>query len=218
MAHINRKYIDSHWLIFSIKGIIAILFGGLALFNMHRSIDSMMTLTGVFLLTFSIIEFINALHRAHQKTGWAVSVGLAIIDAVVALALLFTIGQDASWHLILISVYTFLRGFFEIISGFRATVDPTDRFTWVFGGMMGAVMGIVIFNSGEFFVRFFGVYLIILGICSLFYGIHNRAQKIEDAAARRESAALAAKTRKRNARAKAGKSGKSAKAKKSTKK
>ncbi|MBQ3275065.1 DUF308 domain-containing protein [Candidatus Saccharibacteria bacterium] len=206
MSHINRKYIDSHWLIFVVKGLVAVLFGGLALFSMRHNFDSMMTLVGAFLLTFSVIEFINAIYRASQKTGWAVSVGLAVVDAVVALALLFTVGQDATWHLVIIAAYTFLRGLFEIISGFRATVDPTDRFTWVFGGMCGAIMGLVIFNSGEYFVRFFGVYLIILGVCSLFYGVHNRSQKIEDREARRESAAIAARTRKRNLRKNAKKS------------
>ena len=200
MAHINRKYIDSHWLLFAIKGFIAIGFGAFALFDMQRDFSSLVMLVGIFLLSLSILEFINALYRARQKTGWAISVSLAIIDAVVALALLFTSNQDPAWHLYIIAGYTFLRGFAEIISGFRATVDPFDRFTWVFSGTCGAIMGIVILNSESFFTRFFGVYLLILGICSLFYGVHNRAQKQEDLVARRESAALAAKTRKRHAK------------------
>lgn len=189
MAHIKRSYIDSHWLLFVVKGVVAVLFGGFALFSVNRDFDSLMTLTGIFLLTFSIIEFINALYRAHQKTGWTVSVGIAVIDAVVALALLFTLGQDVAWHLILLAAYTFARGFFEIVSGFRTTIDPTDRFTWVFGGMCGAIMGLAIFNSGVYFIRFFGVYLLVLGICSLVYGVHNHAQKIEDREARKEAAA-----------------------------
>ena len=197
MAHIKRSYIDSHWLLFTIKGIVAILFGGFAIFSVSRSDFDLMGVTGIFLLTFSIIEFINALYRARQKTGWAVSVGIAVIDSVVALAILFTLDQNATWHLILLATYTFLRGFFEIISGFRTTIDPTDRFTWVFGGMCGAIMGLAIFNSGTYFSQFFGVYLLVLGICSLVYGVHNRAQRIEDREARREAAANRKNTRKK---------------------
>ena len=197
MAHINRKYIDSHWLIFVLKGLVAVFIGGFTLFDMRRDMNSVITTVGIFLLSLSIIEFINALFRAKQKTGWAVAVCLAVIDAVVALALLFTLGQDTTWHLYIIAGYTFLRGFSEIVAGFRATVDPTDRFTWVLSGMFGAIMGLVIFNSGDFFVRFFGVYLLITGICALFYGVHNRAQKQEDRIARKEAAALAAKNRKK---------------------
>ena len=197
MAHINRKYIDSHWLIFVVKGLVAFLFGGLSLLSMHNDFNLAISMTGIFLLCLSIIEFINSLYRARQKTGWAVSVGLAIIDAMIALALLFTLDQNTSWHLIIIALYTIVRGLFEIISGFRSTVDPTDRFTWIFGGMCGCIMGFAIFNSGEYFVRFFGAYLLICGACSLFYGIHNRSQKIEDKLARKEAAAHAKKTRKK---------------------
>ncbi|MBR3180740.1 DUF308 domain-containing protein [Candidatus Saccharibacteria bacterium] len=200
MSHINRKYIDSHWFIFIIKGLLGVIFGWIALFSSNRTFESMVTVVGIFLLSLSVVEFINALYRAQKKTGWAVSLALAIIDATVALALLFTLKQDTTWHLILIAVYTILRGLCEIISGFRTTIDPTDRFTWVFGGMCGCIMGLVILNSGEYFIRFFGAYLFAFGICSLLYGVHNRAQKTEDLVARREAARLAANSRKKNTR------------------
>ncbi len=200
MAHIKRSYIDSHWLIFIIKGIIAVLFGWYALFNIRSEFTELMSVIGIFLLSFSIIEFINALYRARQKTGWAVSVGIAVVDAIVGLALLFTLGQDATWQLVLLAAYTFVRGFCEIISGFRTTIDPTDRFTWVFGGMCGAIMGLVIFNSGVYFIRFFGAYLLILGVCSLVYGVHNRAQKLEDKEARIEAAAARKSAHKKSAK------------------
>ena len=188
MAHINRKYIDTHWFIFIVKGIISLLFGWVALFSMNREFSYMIMLVGMFLLSMSIIEFINALYKAKKKTGWSAALSLAVIDAVVALALLFTINQDVTWHLVLVAAYSFIRGFCEIVSGFRTTIDPTDRFTWVLGGMCGCIMGLAILNSGEYFVRFFGAYLLTIGICSLVYGVHNHAQKQEDLVARREAA------------------------------
>ncbi|MBQ6130683.1 DUF308 domain-containing protein [Candidatus Saccharibacteria bacterium] len=208
MAHINRKYIDSHWLIFIIRGTIATLCAILTIFSVQRDFDFMISVSGIFLLSLSIVEFINSLYRARSKTGWAVSVGIAIADAVIALALLFTLGQDLSWHLYLISLYAFVRGLFEIISGFRATVDPTDRFLWILSGVSGAVMGIVILNSGEYFIRFFGIYLLIFGLTGLVYAVHNRAQQLEDKAARKESARLAASSRKTTAKKNSRNSGK----------
>ena len=55
MAHINRKYIDSHWLIFVIKGIVAILIGGYTLFNPLKDRPFVTAAVGIFLLCFSII-------------------------------------------------------------------------------------------------------------------------------------------------------------------
>ncbi|MBQ6396281.1 DUF308 domain-containing protein [Candidatus Saccharibacteria bacterium] len=202
MSHINRKYIDSHWMIFIIRGIVATLFSILTIFNINRDFNFMVSAVGVFLLCLSIIEFINSLYRARSETGWAVSVAIAVTDAVIALALLFTLSQNVAWHLYLISAYALLRGVFEIVSGFRATVDPTDRFLWILSGICGAVMGIVVLNSGEYFIRFFGVYLLVFGITGLIYGVHNRAQQIEDHEARKESARLAAKKKKTTSRSK----------------
>ena len=88
--------------------------------------------------------------------------------------------------------YVFLSGIIDIFHGFLSTVDPTDRFIRVLAGIVGCVMGFVILNAGNFevmtFIRFFGVYLLVVGVTSMIYGVHNRAQKIEDKVARSESA------------------------------
>ena len=71
-------------------------------------------------------------------------------------------------------------------------MDPTDRFVRVLTGICGCVIGAVIINSGNLeimnFIRFFGAYMLIVGITSLIYGVHNRAQNIEDKVARSQSA------------------------------
>ena len=96
-----------------------------------------------------------------------------------------------------LEAYTVIRGIFELVIGFRTTVDPTDRFIWVLCGVCGIVFGFVIFNSGHLanvdFIRFFGAYMMILGVSSLIYGIHNREQRIED----REARSLAAREAKK---------------------
>ncbi len=192
MAHIKRKYIDSHWLVFFVEGVLAILFGWISLFHSGDNTSTVLSLISIFLLCLSIVEFTNALHRAAKNNGWFVSVFIAMIDAIVALTLLFTLEQNFAWHLLIVASYTLVRGVCEIIMAFKTTVDPTDRFIWIICGMCGAIMGIVTFNSGNFessfFIRFFGAYLLVLGVSCLFYSMHNRNQKIEDHVARVEAA------------------------------
>jgi uncharacterized membrane protein HdeD (DUF308 family) len=52
-------------------------------------------------------------------------------------------------------------------------------------------MGAVIINAGDFdimtFIRFFGAYMLVVGVTSMIYGVHNRAQEVEDKIARKES-------------------------------
>lgn len=197
MAHIKRKYIDSHWLVFIFQGAIALFFGCLTLFTSGESSTSLMPIIGILLLALAIVEFANSLYRSRQRQGWLVSTLIALFDAGVGLALLFMMNEGMVWHLSLLAAYTAIRGIFEIVIGFRTTVDPTDRFIWVLCGVCGIVFGFVIFNSGHLanvdFIRFFGAYMMILGVSSLIYGIHNREQRIED----REARSLAAKEAKK---------------------
>ena len=190
MARIKRKYIDSHWLIFVIQGALALGFGWVMLFSaVEASISYLVSIVGVFLLALGILELFNILQ--------SVSLIVALVDTIVAMVLLMTINNDAVWHLVIIAAYTFVRGVFEILVGLRSPDDITDRFIWVLVGACGVVMGLVVFNSGNMgltdFVRFFGAYMMVLGVGSLIYGVHNRDQKLEDLAARREARAKAGK-------------------------
>jgi len=195
MSYLKRKYIDSHWLIFTIQGAFALVFGWFILFNPNLALTDLMPVVGTFLLTMGILELFNVLHREVQQNTWALSLAIAVIETVVALALLLTVDQIAVWHLVVLALYVVCRGIFELLIGLRSIDDLTDRFIWILAGVCGVIMGIVIFNAGSFetteFVRFFGAYVLIFGLASLIYGIHNHEQKLaaaSDRAAARKSA------------------------------
>lgn len=190
MAKINRKYIDKHWLIFIIRGVLAGIFGLLALFGYMNSMESIVAVIGVFLLAMGIVDSVGALYNSMKKHGWINSVIDAAIDVLVAVLLLFFARNNLVTSVVILSVYTLLSGVIDIFHGFLSTVDPTDRFIRILAGTFGCVIGIVILNSGSFelmsFIRFFGVYMLIVGVASMIYGAHNRAQDIEDRVARKQ--------------------------------
>lgn len=192
MSKINRRYIDKHWLVYIWRGVLATMFGILAMFNGAVKIDTLMLLVGVFLLTIGAVDATNAIFNASKKRGWINSVIDALIDVVAAMCLLFVGREDITTSVVIISVYTILSGVIDIFHGFLSTVDPTDRFIRVLMGACGCVIGVVILNAGDFemttFLRFFGTYVLIVGVTSLIYGVHNRSQEIEDRDARRDAA------------------------------
>lgn len=191
MAKINRKYIDKHWLMFIVRGVLAVVFGALILFSGVADISGIVALISVFLLLMGIIDAVGALYSSTKKHGWINSIIDALIDIVAAVALLFVAKDSLVGSLVIISVYTILSGVVDIFHGFLSTVDPTDRFIRTLAGVFGCVMGLVILNAGSFevmtFVRFFGSYMLIVGVTSMIYGVHNRAQGIEDSVARKQA-------------------------------
>lgn len=204
MAHINRRFIDKHWLVFAVRGAAAVVFGFLMLFGGFGSMESVIAVVCVFLLAMGIVDAISALYNSTKKHGWLNSIIDAMIDVAAAMALLFLARNDLVGSLIIIAVYTFISGLIDIFHGFLSTVDPTDRFIRVLAGIMGCIMGLVIINAGNFelmtFIRFFGAYLLVVGVTSMIYGVHNRAQKMEDRLARSEAAKKKPITRKVSAK------------------
>lgn len=192
MAHINRRYIDKHWLLFVMRGILATGFGCFMLFGTQEDLGCIISMISIFLLAMGIVDSVGALYASLNKRGWMNSVIDALIDVIAAVLLLFVTNHSVVNSLIVISLYVVLSGVIDIIHGFISTVDPTDRFIRIVAGACGCIMGAVILNAGKFeitvFVRFFGAYMLIVGVTSMIYGVHNRAQKMEDLAARRETA------------------------------
>ena len=150
--------------------------------------ENIIALVSVFLLFMGIVDAVGALYASTKKHGWINSIIDALIDVIAAVALLFFAKDNLVNGLIIISVYTIVSGVIDIFHGFLSTVDPTDRFIRILAGASGCVIGLVILNAGSFemmtFMRFFGVYMLIVGVTSMIYGVHNRSQKIEDKIAR----------------------------------
>ena len=191
MAHINRRFIDKHWSVFITRGLLASVFGILALFG-SMSDEIVISMISVFLLLMGIVDSVSALYASVKKHGWLNSVIDALIDIAAALILLFFAKNNIVVALVVIAVYTIVSGVVDIFHAFLSTVDPTDRFIRVLAGIIGCIIGVVILNSGNFekttFVRFFGAYALIVGVTSLIYGVHNRSQNIDDKLARSQSA------------------------------
>lgn len=191
MAHINRRYIDKHWFVFIIRGLMAAIFGFLALFGVLSDYEIVISVIAIFLLLMGIVDSVSALYASVKKHGWINSVIDALIDIAAALALLFFAKDSLVASLVIIAVYTIVSGLIDVFHGFLSTVDPTDRFIRVLAGVLGCIMGIVILNAGEFevmtFIRFFGAYMLVVGVTSLIYGVHNRSQGVEDKQARSQA-------------------------------
>jgi len=204
MAHINRRFIDKHWFIFIIRGVLAGIFGFIALFGGMADVENMIAIISLFLLFMGIIDSAGALYNSTKKHGWINSIIDAVIDVAAALLLLFFAQGNLVFGLMILSVYTVLSGVIDIFHGFLSTTDPTDRFIRILAGVCGCIMGAVIVNAGNFevstFIRFFGAYMLIVGVTSMIYGVHNRAQNIEDKIARKEARTKLPKKTKKSSR------------------
>ena len=198
-----KKFIETHWLFFVFQGLVSILFGAYLLFTNITSIPTLSAIIGVSLLCLGIVEVFSIMYRKHYGKSLILSIILSISEVAIAFMLLFLQDRNMAWSLTLLAIYTIGRGILELLLAFTAVTDKTDRFMWATCGICGAIIGIVILNSGGFsdqttFVRFFSAYMMIYGVTNLIYGVHNRNELVEQKEARK--IARAAALAKRNSR------------------
>ena len=200
-----KKYIESHWLIFAMQGVVGLLFGWFVMFTNIDKVSTLAIISGATLLALGVIDVANLIYRKRRQQNWGLTIVTAALNVAVGLALLFTNSLNPAWTLTLLAGYTIICGIFEILIGFKALSDPTDRFMWIVCGICAAILGFVVLNSGHFenpttFIKFFGTYMMIYGITTLIYAVHNKNELEEEKEARR----LARERRKKEAEKKRG--------------
>ena len=167
-----RKFIETHWLFYALQGVVAFLFGAYLLFTNIVTVPTLAAIVGASLLCLGVIEVFSIMYRKHYGKSLILSCILAVSEVVIAFLLLFLQNENMAWALSLLAIYTIGRDVLELLLAFLAVTDKTDRFMWATCGICGAIIGIVILNSGGFvdqttFVRFFSAYLMIYGVTNL---------------------------------------------------
>ena len=141
------KYIDSHWGIFALQGIVALLFGWFALFTGSSDVQTLVIVVGSVLLSLGIIELLNLLARTRTKNTWGVSLFMAILEVILGLKAVDDLTDKFIW----------------ILAG-------------VCGCIMGAVILNTGHLGATPFIKYFGSYMMIFGIVNLIYAVHNKEQ------------------------------------------
>lgn len=158
-----------------IRGIIAILFGVLALFWPDITIELLVFLFAFYVLFDGIIAIIAAISSmAHHKQWWAfllegllgIAAGIfaLILPAVTLFVLIYII---AAWAVI--------TGLMEIIAVFSVGWDEGTKLLIGLAGLVSIILGLIIFlyPSASLLVLswLIGIYALLFGILLMIFGV-----------------------------------------------
>ena len=178
MSKEKQKYIESHWLIFGLKGAAEMLVGWYLMFTNREDVPSLMMIVGIALLGLGLIEVFNMLHRKRRQRTWGLPLGVGIFEAGLGLAVLLTMNLDYQIHIALLAGYVIIRSVLSIVIGFRSFSNATDKFLWVTCGIVGSILGFIILAdpglSQTTFIKLFGTFLMVVGLMDLVFAAHSR--------------------------------------------
>ena len=194
MSKTTKKFIESHWLTFAMKGAISVVAGMCLMFANGWNTEILIHIVGWTMIGLGLIELINMIHRSHKQANWGFPLFLGLLEIAIAVILLVSsipglgIEYQIPFRIATLSGYVLFASVVTIFIGFASFTNLTDRFMWIVNGMLGSVLAFVLFaGSGlsiTMHIELFGVYLLINGLTDLFFGVHSHDEKLQDKADR----------------------------------
>ena len=186
MSTKRRKYIESHWLVFAVKGGIALIAGLLLTLSNKSDTTYLAKMVGFAMAGLGVMEIFNTINRKRLEHNWGMSLAIGVVELIIAICMLFTLntGLHEGWNVLtrisLLSFYMLASSVLSIAIGFTCFKDDTDKFMWIVEGMVGAILAFVALGgsglSDTTHIKLFGTYLMVRGLTDLIFGIHSREE------------------------------------------
>lgn len=168
------EYLTSKWWAVALRGILAILFGVIALVYPGATLVTLALVFGAYALIDGVFAILAAFGYGGREAVWYVLDG--ILGIAVGVATFFYPGITAQALVYLVGFWAIMTGIFEIVAGFEL---PLSR-DWllVLAGVLSVVFGVLVFfnpaSGAVAVVWMIALYAVLFGITMLVFGIRLR--------------------------------------------
>jgi uncharacterized membrane protein HdeD (DUF308 family) len=169
------EVLSQKWWAVALRGVLAIVFGIVALSNPGATLVSLAVVFGAYAFVSGVCAIVAAFGSRGRDAVWYVLDG--ILGIAVGIATFLFPGLTAQGLVYLIGVWAILSGIFEVIAGFEL---PIKR-DWllVIAGIASIIFGVLVFVypvSGALAIAWLiGVYALVFGVSMLAFGIRLRS-------------------------------------------
>lgn len=156
------------WVLLLMRGILAILFGAMALYSPVAAAAAIVWIFGIYALLDGFLALVTAFHRTDRGERWW---GLIFqgICGIAAGIIALTVPLLAAISLVyLVATWAILTGIFEIVAAVRLRRVIAGEFWLVLTGIVSVALGIALF-----LLPLAGIvaWTVLAGIYALFYGV-----------------------------------------------
>lgn len=157
------KQLGKHWKGLLVRGVVAIIFGLLAIFVPGIALPILAILFGVFAFVDGIIAFFVGIYA--RSWGFILE---GVIGILIGLFTLFYTDKAILLFLVVIALWALITGIFEIIAAIELRRHISDEIWLLMLGIISILFGIVVFVnpliSAIAISIVIGVYAILFGI------------------------------------------------------
>jgi uncharacterized membrane protein HdeD (DUF308 family) len=165
------------WWAVALRGILAIVFGIVALAFPGATLVSLAVVFGAYAFIDGVLTIVSAVGHRGREASWYVLEGT--IGIAVGLATFFFPGMAAQALVILIGLWAILTGIFEVSAGFELPIS----WNWLLAiaGVLSIGFGVVVIaypvSGAVAIVGLIGLYALMFGGSLLAFGIWLRGMR-----------------------------------------
>jgi uncharacterized membrane protein HdeD (DUF308 family) len=166
------------WWTYLLRGIIAIVFGLLALFWPGLTILALVIFFGVYALVDGLLEIVGSITAARMKVRWWTLLLRGILGIAVGIIVLAWPGITALILLYLIAIWAVVSGVVQIASAFSGRWAGGMKAMLAIAGALFIIFGIFLFifpGSGALgIIWFIGAFAVVIGVLLMVFSFDIR--------------------------------------------
>ncbi len=168
-----------NWWAFVIRGMLAVLFGLIALFQPGVTMLSLVLLFAVYAISDGIFAIVSAVRAAKAHERWGLLVLEGVVDIGAGVAALALPGVTVVVFVTLVALWALLTGGLMLAAGFKLDADH-GRWWMVLGGIASILYGVLLLVApligAVVLTWWIGAYALIFGVAMLVMAFRLRSK------------------------------------------
>lgn len=164
----GARALSQEWWLFLLEGVVAIVFGIMALVWPSSTLGVLIGIAGWFALIVGVIGVFAAIGAAGVGKPWGWKLTSAILGIITGLVILRWPGLTALFVLALVGVWAISTGIINIVSSFADRDTVPHAWLLALGGVVSVLFGIAMFAWPSVglltLVYLIGIYAILFGV------------------------------------------------------
>lgn len=167
-----------------VNGLLAILFGGIALFATEATMLSISMYFGLLVLIGGILLVIGAYDLNRKKKSYTLMFTEGIISVLLGSLIIVFPGETLKIFFVFIGIWALLLGIFKLYLAVVIKEMTGLRYSLIIGGILLFAIGLLLLLDPNYVVgmilKIIGVVFILIGMILVYFSISVRVQNTDN--------------------------------------